>query len=123
MLEATFFDFVVILEGFWEAKIVPKSIFSMYFLNVFFECVFAQIFEQVWPFFGSANLDFCAHSQCFRGFFAKSTFSNHFQKKLNFGSILEGPNHQKSMKKRVENLCFFKTQFFGVSLRFLAILA
>ena len=43
MLEATFFDFGSILEGFWKAKMVPKSIFGTFFSRFFSSMALASI--------------------------------------------------------------------------------
>ena len=43
ILEATFFDLGTILKSFWKPKWRPKSIFGMFFGDVFFECVLASI--------------------------------------------------------------------------------
>ena len=48
VLEATFLDFGWILGGFWEAKMVPKSIFGRFFGKLFFERDFASIFHRFW---------------------------------------------------------------------------
>ena len=53
----------------------------------------------------------------------KSAFSKNHQKQHHFGFILEGPNHQKSMKNRVRNYHFFLHRFFCVSWRLIVILA
>ena len=45
---ATFLDFGWILGGFWEAKMVPKSIFGRFFGKLFFERDFASIFHRFW---------------------------------------------------------------------------
>ena len=45
--EATFLDFGVILGGFWEPKMVPKSIFGVFFFDVFFENGFGIDFESI----------------------------------------------------------------------------
>ena len=43
----------------------------------------------------------------------KSAFSKNHGKKLHFGIIFGGPDHQKSMKNRARNYHFFKHRFFG----------
>ena len=50
--EATFFDFGAILGGFWEAKMVPKSIFWEVFWKPFFACDFSIDFGS---FFGGSK--------------------------------------------------------------------
>ena len=47
VLEATFLDFGVILGGFWEPKMVPKSIFGAFFSMFFFENGFGIDFESI----------------------------------------------------------------------------
>ena len=46
--ETTFSDFGVIWGGFWEAKMVPKSISGRFFGKLFFERDFASIFHRFW---------------------------------------------------------------------------
>ena len=46
ILEATFFDFGSILEGFGEPKMVPKSIFGTFFSRFFSSTVLASILNQ-----------------------------------------------------------------------------
>ena len=43
---ASFLDFGWILGGFWEAKMVPKSIFGRFFGKLFFERDFPSIFRR-----------------------------------------------------------------------------
>ena len=63
-----FADLGEILGGFgrprWKPKSIFVKIFSIFFLNMFGNRFFADFFL----FFSSSNLDFCAHSQCFRAF-------------------------------------------------------
>ena len=44
--EATFFDFGAILGGFWEAKMVPKSIFGRFFGSLFSHAISASILDR-----------------------------------------------------------------------------
>ena len=41
--EATFFDLGAILGGFWEAKMVPKSIFGRFFGSLFSHAISAAV--------------------------------------------------------------------------------
>ena len=95
------------------------------FLDVFLGCFFRIRFGAVLgAFLEAPNLKK-------RGFrvrgvliVTKSAFSKNHQKKLHFGFILGGANHQKSMKNRVRNYHFFLHRFFFcVSWRLIVILA
>ena len=61
--EATFLDFGWILGGFWEAKMVPKSIFGRFFGKLFFEHDFASIFHRFWEARSMKNSGFTAVKQ------------------------------------------------------------
>ena len=60
---ATFLDFGWILGGFWEAKMVPKSIFGRFFGKLFFERDFASIFHRFWEARSMKNSGFTAVKQ------------------------------------------------------------
>ena len=61
--EATFLDFGWILGGFWEAKMVPKSIFGKFFGKLFFERDFVSIFHRFWEARSMKNSGFTAVKQ------------------------------------------------------------
>ena len=61
--EATFFEFGAILGGFWEAKMVPKSIFGKFFGKLFFERDFVSIFHRFWEARSMKNSGFTAVKQ------------------------------------------------------------
>ena len=60
---ATFLDLGWILGGFWEAKIIPKSIFGKFFGKLFFERDFASIFHRFWEARSMKNSGFTAVKQ------------------------------------------------------------
>ena len=90
---------------------------------MFFSSAFGnRFFGDFFLFFSSLNLDFCAHSQCFRAFSQNRWFFKKQQKNIDFGSVFGGPSGEKSRKNCVEKHAFFRYRFFSVFLRFLKIL-
>ena len=63
-----FFDIGSILGGFGRPKWRPKSIFGKFFAMLFSSAFWNRFFCDFLVIFLYPNLDFCAHSQCFRAF-------------------------------------------------------
>ena len=90
---------------------------------MFFSSTFGnRFFGDFFLFFSSSNLDFCAHSQCFRGFSQNRRFLKNSKKNMDFGYIFGCRNGEKSRKNCVEKHAFFRYRFSSVFLRFAAIL-
>ena len=93
-----------VLERFWEAKMEPQIEFLHVFLRCFFRVRFGIVLECI---FGGSEPQKTGFR--LRGvlIFTKSAFSKNHSKKLHFGSVWGGQNHQKSMTNRVRNYHFF----------------
>ena len=82
-----------------------------------------RFFGDFFPFLKAPNLDFCAHSQCFRAFSQNRRFRKSTEKKLDFGVVFGGQSDKKSWTNNVAKHVFFQHRFFTTFLGFLAILA
>ena len=105
---------------FWEGKIDAKIEFWVIFCRCFFECGLTSILI---GFLEARNLK----NHCFpiekSMIFMKSTFSQKYQKIVNFGFVFGGQNVEKSRKNSVENHEFFWLRLLLVFFRILSILA
>ena len=80
----------------FEYNKVTKSNFEKFFA-VFFSSAFGnRFFGDFFPFLKAPNLDFCAHSQCFRAFSQNRRFRKSTEKKLDFGVVFGGQSDKKS---------------------------
>ena len=93
IVEATFFDFGWILEGFWEPKMVPKSIFGAFFSMFFSSTVLASILSQ---FLKARNLKNSNFASTGARFSQNRRFQNIIEKPLIFEPFLDA----KTMKIR-----------------------
>ena len=104
VFDIDFFRFWMDFGRFWEAKMEPQIEFLHVFLRCFFRVRFGIVLECI---FGGSEPQKTGFR--LRGvlIFTKSAFSKNHSKKLHFGSVWGGPNHQKSMNNRVRNYHFF----------------
>ena len=106
--EATFLDFGWILGGFWEAKMVPKSIFGRFFGSFFSHAISASILDR---FLEAPNLK----NRALASTGARILQNRRFQKMIKKRSILDPFWDAKTMKigqKLVsKNMFFFIIEF------------
>ena len=106
-----FADLDQILGGFerprWKPKSIFGRIFSMFFLNMFGNRFFGDFFL----FFSNSNLDFCAHSQCFRAFSQHRRFLEKQQKTWILTPFSEAETEKNQEKTVLRNQRFFDTDF------------
>ena len=98
-----FFRFGIDFGRFWEAKTETKTSFLHAFLRWFFRMCFGIDLECICGGSEPKKIGFRLRGVLI---FTKSAFSKNHSNKLYFGSILGGPNHQKSMKNLVRNYHF-----------------
>ena len=84
ILEATFFDFGSILEGFGEPKMVPKSIFGTFFSRFFSSMALASILGRFLKARNLKNSNFAStgarflQNRCFRKIIEKLSILDFF---------------------------------------------
>ena len=113
---ATFLDFGWILGGFWEAKMVPKSIFGRFFGSLFSHAISASILDR---FLEAPNLK----NRALASTGARILQNRRFQKMIKKRSILDPFWDAKPTKfdpNSYQKTCFFSSSNFQ---RFFSILA
>ena len=118
ILEATFFDLGAILGGFWEAKMVPKSIFGRFFGSFFSHAISASILDR---FLEAPNLK----NRALASTGARFLQNRRFQKMIKKRSILDPFWDAKTTKfdpNSYQKTCFFSSSnfqcFFSILARF-----
>ena len=81
---------------------------------MFFSSTFGnRFFGDFFLFFSSSNLDFCAHSQCFRGFSQNRRFLKNSKKIWILDTFLDAETEKNREKIVLRNMRFSDTDFLG----------
>ena len=106
--EATFFDLGAILGGFWEAKMVPKSIFGRFFGSFFSHAISASILDR---FLEAPNLKNRALASTGARFLQNRRFQKMIKKQSIFDPFLDAKTMKICQKLVSKNMLFFIIEF------------